>query len=55
MLILQKDAQYKKVNLRLRYYAFEMRTVTVEPENDCSTLTVCISDTYLKCRAGYFF
>ena len=40
-------------NLNLRY-AFEMRTLTVEPENDGSTLKVRISDAYLKCRAGYF-
>ena len=31
-----------------------MRTLTVEPENDGSILKVRISDTHLKCRAGYF-
>ena len=31
-----------------------MSTLTVEPENDGSTLKVRISDAYLKCRAGYF-
>ena len=30
-----------------------MRTLTVEPENDGSTLKVRITDAYLKCRAGY--
>ena len=41
------------VNLKLRY-AFELRNLTEEPENDGSTHKVRISNAYLMCRAGYF-
>ena len=40
-------------NLKLRY-AFDMRTLIVEPEIDGSILKVRISDAYFKYRAGYF-